>query len=72
MGSVYKDPKQARESTTNLRLRSMVKTQRAFDKAYKHSIRLFLMSLAILYVVFTGFAIYLASNAKFFEVQAFE
>ena len=72
MGSVYKDPKQARESTTNLRLRSMVKTQRSFDKAYKHSIRLFLMSLAILYMVFTGLAIYLASNEKFFNVTSFE
>ena len=72
MGSVYKDPKQARETTTNIRLRSMVKTQRTFDKAYKHSIRLFLMSLAILYVVFTGLAIYLASNESFFNVTSFE
>jgi len=72
MGSVYKDPKQARESTTNLRLRSMVKTQRSFDKAYKHSIRLFLMSLAILYVVFSGLAIYLAANDRFFNVTSFE
>ena len=72
MGSVYKDPKQARETTTNLRLRSMVKTQRSFDKAYKHSIRLFLVSLAILYVVFTGLAIYLASSDRFFNVTSFE
>lgn len=72
MGSVYKDPKQTRESTTNLRLRSMVKTQRTFDKAYKHSIRLFLMSLAILYLVFTGLAIYLASNDSFFNISTFE
>ena len=72
MGSVYKDPKQARESTTNLRLRSMVKTQRAFDKAYKHSIRLFLLSLTVLYSVFTGLAIYFASNDKYFFVTAFE
>lgn len=50
----------------------MVKTQRSFDKAYKHSIRLFLMSLAILYLVFSGLAIYLASNDKFFEVTSFE
>ena len=50
----------------------MVKTQRSFDKAYKHSIRLFLMSLAILYVVFTGLAIYLASNDRFFAVTPFE
>jgi|TARA_B110000285_G_scaffold233122_1_gene305960 hypothetical protein len=72
MGSVYKDPKQARETTTDLRLRSMVKTQRSFDKAYKHSIRLFLVSLAILYLVFTGLAIYLASSDKFFNVTSFE
>jgi len=72
MGNVYKDPKVARETTTNLKLRSMVKTQRTFDKAYKHSIRLFLMCLTILYIVFTGLAIYLASNDKFFNVTAFE
>lgn len=30
------------------------------------------MSLAILYLVFTGLAIYLASNDKFFNVTAFE
>jgi hypothetical protein len=50
----------------------MVKTQRSFDKAYKHSIRLFLVSLTILYVVFTGLAIYLASSDKFFNVTSFE
>jgi hypothetical protein len=50
----------------------MVKTQRTFDKAYKHSIRLFLMSLAILYLVFTGLAIYLASNDSFFNISSFE
>ena len=72
MGSVYKDPKQTGESNTNLKLRSMVKTQRSFDKAYKHSIRLFLMGLALLYVVFAGIAIYLASNDKLFKVQNFE
>ena len=72
MGSVYKDPKQARESTTNLRLRSMVKTQRAFDKAYKHGIGLFLLGLAVLYGVFTGLAIYFASNDRFFFVTSFE
>ena len=55
-----------------MRLRSMVKTQRSFDKAYKHSIRIFLMSLAILYLVFSGLAIYLASNDKFFNVTSFE
>ena len=33
---------------------------------------MFLMSLAILYVVFTGLAIFLASNDKFFHVINFE
>jgi hypothetical protein len=75
MGNVYKDPKYAmnRDSTTTgNRLKSMVKTQRSFDKAYKTSIRLFLGSLTILYMVFTGLAIYLASDGKFFTVLAFE
>ena len=30
------------------------------------------MSLAVLYLVFTGLAIYLASNDKFFYVTSFE
>lgn len=72
MGSVFKDPKKVRETNTNLRLQSMVKTQRAFDKAYKHSIRLFLMSLAIMYLIFTGLGIYLASVPDFFNVTKFE
>jgi hypothetical protein len=72
MGSVFRDPKQVLETKTNLRLRSMVKTQRSFDKAYKHSIRIFLLSLSILYLVFTSLAIYLASNDKFFNVSNFE
>jgi hypothetical protein len=50
----------------------MVKTQRSFDKAYKHSVRLFLVGLAVLYMVFTGLAIYLASSDKFFNVTSFE
>ena len=50
----------------------MVKAQRTFDKAYKNSIRIFLMSLALLYVMFTGLAIYLASNDRFFTVYNFE
>lgn len=50
----------------------MVKTQRSFDKAYKHSIRLFLMSLTILYLVLAGLAIYLSSNENFFNVVNFE
>ena len=50
----------------------MVKTQRSFDKAYKHSIRLFLLGLTTLYMVFAGLAIYLASNDRFFNVIQFE
>lgn len=50
----------------------MVKTQRSFDKAYKHSIRVFLVSLTILYLVFSGLSIYLAGYEKFFNVTGFE
>lgn len=50
----------------------MVKTQRSFDKAYKQSIRIFLISLSILYVIFTGLSIYLASNSKIFAITSFE
>ena len=35
MGSVYKDPKNSLASLTNQKLKSFVKTQTSFDKAYK-------------------------------------
>lgn len=72
ISSVYKDPYLSLKSSTNLKFRSMVKVQRSFDKAYKYTIRVFLLSLAILYMVFAGLAIYLASNDKLFHVQNFE
>ena len=72
MGNVYVNPKDAAASITNKRLLSMVKAQRTFDKAYKHSIRVFLLSLALLYMMFTGLAIYLTSNDRFFTVYNFE
>ena len=68
MGSVYNNPNQSRVNTSGLQLLRMVKTQRSFDKAYKNSIRKFLLGLTTLYVVFSGLAIYLASNDKFFSV----
>jgi hypothetical protein len=49
-----------------------VKTQRSFDKAYKQSVRKFLLSLTGAYLVFSFFAIYLASVGKFFNVASFE
>lgn len=72
MGSVYKDPKSAMDSTTHQRLNAFIKTQRSFDKAYKQSIRQFLMSLTVLYFVFSFLAIYLASVGSFFNVASFE
>lgn len=73
IGSVYKDPQEAKHSSNyTIRLRSMVKAQRSFDKAYKHSIRIFLMSLTILYFVFTGLSLYLAVNDTFRNVTQFE
>jgi preprotein translocase subunit SecY len=72
MGSVYKDPKTAMDSATHQRLKSFVKTQRSFDKAYKQSVRVFLLSLAIVYIVLSFIAIYVASMEKFFNVSSFE
>ena len=72
MGSVYKDPKSAMDSSTHQRLKSFVKTQRSFDKAYKQSIRQILMTLAIIYMAFSFLAIYLASTERFFNVASFE
>ena len=69
IGSVYKDPQEAKHSSNyTIRLRSMVKSQRSFDKAYKHSIRIFLLSITILYFVFTGLSLYLAVNETFKNV----
>jgi len=62
ISSVYKDPYLYMESRTNLNIRTIVKVQRSFDKAYKHTIRLFLLGLTILYLVFAGLAIYLVRN----------
>ena len=50
----------------------MVKTQRSFDKAYKQSIRIFLLSITILYFIFTGLSLYLAINDTFKNVTMFE
>ena len=72
MGSVYKDPKSAMDTTTTLRLRSMVKTQRSFDKAYKQSIRLILIGLSIVFMSITALGVYLSSNPNFFNVSKFE
>jgi len=72
MGSVYKDPKTAMDSATHQRLKSFVKTQRSFDKAYKQSVRMFLLSLATLYLVLSFLAIYLASISRYFNVSLFE
>lgn len=72
MGSVYKDPKTAMDSATSQKLKSFVKTQKSFDKAYKQSVRMFLLSLAIVYLLFSFLAIYLASMENFFNVATFE
>jgi hypothetical protein len=72
MGSVYKDPKTAMDSATHQKLKSFVKTQRSFDKAYKQSVRMFLLSLAIVYIVLSFLAIYFASMVRFFNVSLFE
>lgn len=50
----------------------MVKSQRSFDKAYKHSIRIFLLSITILYFVFTGLSLYLSVNETFKNISYFE
>jgi hypothetical protein len=68
-GNLLRDEKMMLD---NLNLKNMVKTQRSFDKAYRHSIRIFLLSLFILYLVLTGLGVYLSSNSKFFNVSNFE
>ena len=50
----------------------MVKSQRSFDKAYKHSIRIFLLSITILYFIFTCLSLYLAVNETFKDYSRFE
>ena len=72
MGSVYRDPKNTLESQTNQKLKSFVKTQRSFDKAYKQSIRVILIGLSTVFLCLTGLGVYLASNPNFFNVTHFE
>jgi len=72
MGSVYKDPKNSLDSLTNQKLKSFVKTQRSFDKAYKQSIRVILIGLSIIFLGFTALGVYLSSNENFFNISTFE
>ena len=72
MGNLYKDPSEAKQSSTNLKLRSMTKTQRSFDKAYKQSIRVILIGLSIIFLGFTAIGVYLSSNENFFNISTFE
>ena len=60
------------ETAADAKWSSYVKTQRTFDKAYKQSIRLFHISLMILYMVLSWLSIYLSSNTSFSNVLFFE
>ena len=60
------------ETAADAKWSSYVKTQRTFDKAYKQSIRLFHISLMILYMVLSWLSIYLSSNTNFSNVLFFE
>jgi len=72
MGSVYKDPKSSLESLTNQKLKSFVKTQRSFDKAYKQSVRVVLVGWAVFYLCLSCLSIYIASNPNFHDIINFE
>jgi hypothetical protein len=72
IGSIFKDPKRSMETAADAKWSSYVKTQRTFDKAYKQSIRLFHISLMILYMVLSWLSIYLSSNTNFSNVLFFE
>ena len=72
MGSVYKDPKSSLESLTNQKLKSFVKTQRSFDKAYKQSIRAILIGFALFYLCLSALSVFIASNNNITEIQKFE
>ena len=68
MGNLYKDPSEAKQSSTNLKLRSMTKTQRSFDKAYRQNIRIFLGSLAIFFIIISAFCMYLILNTNVINI----
>ena len=72
MGNLYKDPSEAKQSSTNLKLRSMTKTQRSFDKAYRQNIRIFLGSLATFFILISAFSMYLILNTNVINIQNFE
>jgi hypothetical protein len=72
MGSVFKDPKSAMDSATQTKIKSFIKTQRSFDKAYKQTIRTVILSQALAYFAFSLLAIYLASIQNFFNISQFE
>lgn len=72
IGSVYKDPKSSLESLTNQKLKSFVKTQRSFDKAYKQSIRVILIGWALAYLCLSALSVFIASNDNITFIQRFE
>jgi hypothetical protein len=72
MGSVYKDPKSSLESLTNQKLKSFVKTQRSFDKAYKQSIRVILIGWALFYLALSALSVFIANNENISNIQKFE
>ena len=72
MGNVYKDPKNSLDSQTNQKLKSFVKTQRSFDKAYKQSIRIILIGWSVFYLCLTLLAVYIANNDNVFNIGMFE
>ena len=60
------------DSATQTKIKSFIKTQRSFDKAYKQSIRTVILSQATAYFAFSLLAIYLASIQNFFNISQFE
>ena len=59
-------------TSTDQVLTNFVKTQRSFDKAYKQSIRVFLISLTVLFVVISFGSVYISTTMNFSNITPFE
>ena len=73
MGTVFKDlSSNLQDSEASQSLKSFTKTQKSFDKAYKHSIRIFIFALFVIYVAITFLAMDMIRSQSMFTVRFFE
>lgn len=73
MCNVFKDPKTFVEDSGGRKsLKAYIRKQTEFGRAYKYSIQVFLLSLAVFYLALSFLAVYLSDSGKLSNVKLFE